>query len=299
MIDDDIKVSKYYVRLNQPFKNYNLTVEPQQIENCPIQYQYFTAVEVNNKTAYQFKYDCCKLDTPNYLIQNKKVGFAVNGSFFSVKKDYLPIGPYKDSYNCINHYPIPDEYKKDYRYILLKDNQFIISENMDYHQYCVSGPLLIDHNKIIYKPKNQYNCMDMKHAKELMVEQDEENITVIGKYDCQGKLVPALNTYRRCDRIDPGELTHGNNPNPRSALCILPHGYVFVSFEGRGILGDGVDLLLLSQFILKFYPTTISAINLDGGRSSVIAWRTTYDKMFIQIIRIGCIIIHLAILLLC
>ncbi len=277
-IDTGIKVSKYFIKMKGDIKDYNLTIEPIQYETCPIQHHYFTAIEINN-TNYEFGYDCCKLDGPNYLMQNKKIGFVINSTFYSCKKDYLPIGPYKDKYNMIDKYPIPELYKKDYRYIVLKNNQLSIKNNLEKNsEYCVSGPLLIDHGKIIFKPTDQYNCTDLKHAQELMVDQNEEEITIIGTYGCGGILKPNLKTYPRCDRIDPGSLTHANNTNPRSALCILPDKYVFISFEGRGKNGYGVDLLLLSQFILNFYPNTISAINLDGGRSSNLAWRTAYNS---------------------
>ena len=278
-IDEHIKVSKYFIKIKNDIKDYNLTVEPIQYETCPIQHHYFTAIDVNHKTKYQFGYDCCKLDGPNYLMQNKRIGFVINGGFFSLKKDYLPIGPYKDKFSTIDKYPIPELYKKDYRYIVLRNNQLSIKNNLEKNsEYCVSGPLLISDGKIIYKPSDQYNCTDLKHAQELMVDQNEEKITIIGTYGCGGILKPNLKIYPRCDRIDPGELTHSNNFNQRSALCILPDSYVFISFEGRGEKGYGVDLLLLSQFILKFYPTTISAINLDGGRSSNLAWRTAYNS---------------------
>ena len=279
-IDNNITVSKYFVQINEPFKPYNLTIEPIQLETCPLQKQYFTAIQIDNTTNYTFKYDCCKLDGPNYMVENNKVGFCINGGFFSCKKDYLPIGPYQDIDNLIDKYPIPSAYKKDYRFIILKNNQLSINKIVNINdQYCVSGPLLIDQGNIIYKPTNQYSCTDMKHAKELMVEQDEEVITIIGTYDCDGKLIPDLKTFPRCDRIEPGILTHSNNVNPRSVLCILPDSYVFISFEGRGKNGYGVDLLLLSQLILKFYPNTISAINLDGGRSSNLAWRTKDENV--------------------
>ena len=277
MIDDHIKVSKYYVRLNEAFKHYNLTVEQIQLDTCPQQKQYFTAIEITNTMNYQFKYDCCKLDGPNYLVQNKKVGFVINGGFFSVKKDYLPIGPYKDANNCSHQYEIPVAFEKDYRYIVLKNNQLNITEQPE-NDYFVSGPMLIEQGKIIYTPSEQYNCTDLKHAQELMVDQDEEEITIIGQYDCNKLLIPNLKTVKRCDRIEPGEFSHANNSNPRSALCLLPDRYVFISFEGRGVKGYGVDLHLLSRLILKFYPTTISAINLDGGRSSNLAWRTNYEN---------------------
>ncbi len=277
-IDQDIIVSKYYVRINEEFKEYNLTIDQIQIETCPIQEQYFTVIKIDKSTNYQFNYDCCKIDGPNYLMQQDKVGFVINGTFYSCKKDFLPIGPYKDQYHYINQYKIPEQYKDDYRYVILKNNQLSINKSSHNH-YFASGPLLIENGKIIYKTLKQYECHDAKYAKELMVEQNEEDITVIGRYDCDGKLIPNLKTYKRCDRIEPGELTHGNNPNPRSVLCITPTHYLFIAFEGRLHQGYGVDFLQMSKLILHFFPDVTEAINMDGGKSSSLSWKNNYDNI--------------------
>ena len=146
-------------------------------------------------------------------------------------------------------------------------------------QICASGPVLVFDGKVVYHAdENRFFCADEKHNADLMISQDEDRIRLKGYYDydnCKPKLVKDEKEYKRCDKINPGELQHGNNPNPRSALCILRSGdYVFVCFEGRSNKGVGIDLEALSRTLLLTYPNIQHAINLDGGRSSVLAWKT-------------------------
>ena len=270
-------------------KEYNYTIEPQQAKNCPYQTQIITVVKIDQgyEQYNEFYYDCCKLDVPNYIVQNKKVGFAVNGGFFSLKKDYLPIGPYKDQYNLIDKYEIPSKYKDLYAYIILKNNILTISKTLDLtNQVCSSGPLLIENGKIIINI-NQYKfkCTDKKHAGDLFVSQTEDKITVSGHYKyieqdnhCKVKKVTKKQTLTRCDKIEPGDLSHGSNPNPRTVFCTTTDGYLFLVFDGRALVGDGVDLYETAQIIKEKFPNVINAINLDGGRSSVVAWRSINEQ---------------------
>jgi len=73
----------------------------------------------------------------------------------------------------------------------------------------------------------------------------EDNITISGYYkykrengfSCVKEFVPSVRTYARCDKIAPGELSHADNPNPRTAFCILPDGgYIFLTVEGNIIV---------------------------------------------------------------
>lgn len=294
-LDDPIPilpfVEVYKTRLNIKLEpqRYNYTLEKQQLENCPIQKQFMTVIKVNKgyEKYGQFFYDCCKLDAPNYLVKNQKLGFVVNGGFFSIKKDYLPIGPYKDKYNYINAYEIPKKYKHLYAYIILKNNKLSISKDLKLNdQVCSSGPLLIDNGKIVIDLNNKiYQCTDKKHAGDLFISETDNTITVSGHYEyinkddhCDVKVVKQKKTLKRCDKILPGELSHASNPNPRTILCFTKTGYLFIVFDGRSLYGDGVDLLTAAKIILKKFPDVISAINLDGGRSSVAAWRSNIDE---------------------
>ena len=105
VVDKYITVSKYHVLYNKIPNKKNLTLEKKQINNCPIQEHYITTMHVSKNHTQQFMYDCCKIDAVNYLINNQKVGFVMNGGFYAVKGDFLPIGPYKDQYNFIHSIP--------------------------------------------------------------------------------------------------------------------------------------------------------------------------------------------------
>ena len=282
IIDDVMKVRSYHVLTNLPPKTFNFTVEDKQLDTCPIQEHYMTALFVNKDYIkdHTIKLDCCKLDPANYLLRTNKPGFIINGGFFAVKEDFLPVGKYKDLNNSINKYPIPEKYKDVFRYIILKDNKLTIEKkynNKD--QVFSSGPVLIEKGKIVFNPNEErFNCTDLNHSEKDTLELTEDSITVSGHYkyksikengfSCTKEFVPDVKTYPRCDKIEPGELSHSDNPNPRSAFCILSDGnYMFVTVEGRSNRGIGFDLYTMAKSILTSFPKVVSMVNLDGGRS--------------------------------
>ena len=57
---------------------------------------------------------------------------------------------------------------------------------------------------------------------------------------------------------------------------------MFITVEGRAKRGYGYDLYSLAQVILNSIPDVLDVINLDGGRSSNMAWRTEteLDKVY-------------------
>jgi len=287
MINPYVQIYKTKMIIHSTPKHYNYTLEEKQIKSCPYQEQYITVVKVDKgyENYGEFFFDGCKLDVPNYLVKNNRTGFLINGGFFSIKKDYLPIGPYKDKYNFIDIYEIPKKYQDSYAYIILKDNKLSISRKLDLkHQLCSTGPLLIENSKIVLDLNKKYQCTDKKHAGDYFISETDNNITISG-YDeyiddnnqCVIKKVNKKQTLKRCDKIPPGELSHASNPNPRTIFCITDTGYLFLVFDGRSLYGDGVDLLLASKIIMKKFPNVVTAINLDGGRSSVVAWRSVYN----------------------
>jgi len=299
-IDDFIKVRTYHFLANIVPKSFNFTIEKEQLAKCPIQEHYLTTIFVKKgyEKKYKFGLDCCKLDPANYLLNSNKTGFTINGSFFAIKSDFLPIGLYEDSTSFINKYKVPQKYRDSYRYILIKNNKITISKNPELgEQIFMSGPILIENGEIVFNPQeNRFECNDEKNAGDTFLEMDENTITTSGYYkynsietdngfSCVKEFVPDIKTYPRCDKINPGELSHADNPNPRSVLCILKNGdYIFITVEGRAKRGIGFDLYSLSQTILKSFPNVIQAINLDGGRSSNMAWRSVEepDKIYIS-----------------
>jgi hypothetical protein len=214
--------------------------------------------------------------------------FVVNAGFFNAKKDFLPIGPYKDSYNTIPiGYPIPELYKDVYGYVILRDNTLYITRNYNpVDQLCSSGPILIEDGKIVFSNNDEarFNCAEDKFNKDLMINQDDDYINLKGYYkynsNCDKTLINKPLTFKRCDKIIPGELNHANNPNARTVLCIMDNGdYLFVAVQGRDNEGVGIGLHTLAKSLLNTYPTIKHAINQDGGRSSAIVWRT-HDTIY-------------------
>ena len=289
-IDQYIQIRSHRILQNSPPKDYNFTIEDKQLEECPIQEHFITTVKVskNYDQKYKFGYDCCKLDPTNYLLGTSKKGFIINGGFFAIKDDYLPIGTYKDKKNFIEKYMVPEKYKDMFRYVTLKNNELSIKKQWNEEdQIFTAGPILIENRKIAFDPyDNRFHCNDLFHAGNTVLELTENSITTSGHYKyeegtCNKEFVNNVETYLRCDKIQPGQLSHANNPNPRSAFAILSNGdYMFLTVEGRSKRGIGMDLYGLSKYALENFDV-VNMINLDGGRSSVIAWRDD-DKVYIS-----------------
>lgn len=289
-IMDGVMLIKKYIEYELPPSDYNFTIETDQLSRCPLQRQIMTVVHVDARklNKMNINYECCKLDPVNMLLYNKNIGFIINAGFFDIKGDFLPIGPYKDRYSIINEHPIPQNYLDDYGFIALNNNTLSILDKVkESQQICASGPILIKKGKVVFDPYyKRFMCTDAKFARDKMIAESDNEILVDG-YDhfsslnrskCIKNFIPFTNIYSRCNKIPSGYLSHADNPNPRSVLCIMPNGdYLFITFQGRGMMGDGVDLFAMSHLILKLFPTVTTAINLDGGRSSVIAWRTGKD----------------------
>ncbi len=294
-IDEMMKLRSYHVLTNLPPKEYNFTIEDKQLDTCPIQEHYMSVLFVDKDyiKTHKFKLDCCKLDPANYMLKNDKIGFVINGGFFDIKGNYLPIGPYKDDYSYIYNHEIPPEYKDVFRYVVLKDNKLSIKKNYNKgDQLFSAGPILIENGKLVFNSyEERFGCTDLKHSEGDVLSLDDDTITVSGHYkynsegsSCFREFVSDVKTYPRCDRIMPGELSHADNPNPRSALCILNNGdYMFITVEGRSNRGVGFDLYTMAKSILLSFPKVKTMVNLDGGRSSNIAWRTEKkDKVYIS-----------------
>lgn len=275
----DIKIVKKHFTFDEPPAIYNFTIDRQQIKNCPTQNQYLTLLHIPYFTSFTFFYDCCKLDAVNYILLNDEIKLVINGGFFDLKGDYLPIGPYRDKYNFINKNKIPKLYQNDYGYVILNNNKLTITHNyIPNVKIFASGPLLISNNKNIFNPyQKKFMCTEPKYAKELNIAENDRYIMLKGIYkynnNCDKTFIPHSDIYYRCDKINCGELSHVDNPNPRTVFCTLKNGdYLFVAVEGRGKNGDGLDLYKLSQILLNNFDVDM-AINLDGGRSSTFAWR--------------------------
>jgi hypothetical protein len=296
-----VHVESYHIRLSALPNVFNFTIDKQQLQNCPIQEHYMTAVFVDpNVFGYEFTSECCKIDPINFLRMGDFPGFTINGGFFNIGKDFLPIGNYKDrNINLIKpRFPIPEMYKDVYGFVCMTKNKLYITRDLNFaasQDYMFSsGPYLIENGEIVFQPfQERFACtlkQDIKAPIQVLGETNK-TITVSGykSYNispdtCGYRIVNDEKTFPKCDNISPGELSHADNPNPRTAIVVLRNGnYVFLTVEGRGNRGVGTDLYILAVIIKYYLPTAVTAINLDGGRSTNLAWRTVTEPNTVYI----------------
>ena len=294
IVPDYVVVKTHRILFSSTPSDYNFTIDQKQLSMCPIQEHYMTAITVDpNIFGYEFSMQCCKLDPINFLRMNSFPGFTINGGFFNIgEKDFLPIGPYKDANLQTSVNPIPKLYRDVYGFVCMTKNKLYITRDFKFaerqdHMFS-TGPYLIENGEIVFFPyEERFACNYRANIEEpiSVLKETEKTITVSGydKYEysqfqgnCRTELVNKEKTFPRCDRINPGELSHADNPNPRTCIIILKNGdYVFLTVEGRGTRGIGIDLYSLSVTIKKNFPNVLTAINLDGGESTNMAWRTT------------------------
>lgn len=207
--------------------------------------------------GYKFNFDCCKIDIRNYLQDTKiKSGIAMNTSFFDIKNTYLPVGPFR-SKGFVSDGDIPYEYKEYYGILGINEEGDLeintLKNEGQYKDVVSAGPLLLQNGEFKVTPELLSNPIF-----QCDINNPDMNIS-----DCMS--------------IQPGELSHSANVNPRSAIGITIDGRVlFVRVEGRNARGTGMDLLQLAQ-LMKIFEC-VNAINLDGGGSSKLIWRAPGSK---------------------
>lgn len=246
--------------------------------------QYIHVAKINQKEGlkkgYSFSLDCCRIDIRTFMRDGHvESGVAINASFFNIINtfgavvngvykryriygDYAPIGEYKTK-NVTTNNPLPKDFKRYFGYIGIKhDDTLGISSNIkDFKYYLTCGPLLLE------------------DGNQLISSENLENDT-IGEFGDLKALQSSIGggrdsmfTIQDASEINPGELFHAANHNPRSCACIDKDGNVlFIYAEGRQKRGDGLDMAQLTEVCKEL--GAVSAINLDGGGSSQMLFKT-------------------------
>ena len=288
------------------FNNYHRT--PNQSMILPVgnptstfQNQLITIVSINQEIVlnndYKFRSDCCKIDPRNYF-QNSfmKSGVLINSTFFNLfKKTDTPIG-YTRTNGIIFENPIPPLFRRYYGCVAINENGNLeILETME-------GAEDISGDVITVGPLLVWN--GVKRFTENMIANDRAidpntNLPVGPRiFQCADN-VPSPDIHG-CG-MNPGELYHAGNPNPRSAVVIdTANNIHFIKVEGRdnriaanpagGVdnAAAGMDLSQLADFCINGIrevnrlkgifvngvpPAGRFAINLDGGGSSQIVFK--------------------------
>lgn len=227
--------------------------------------------------GYKYHMDCCRIDIRELLRRPQiESGIAINASFYKFDSDYNPLG-YFHTPDMETNNPIPELYKEDYGMIginkdgLLEIEHYLTKEEADkkFSQVVSVGPILVwDKTPLITSEKM------------------ETTVDGIYKYQCKlagntsGRPRVFNDGIRNCDYIFPGEFSHAANPNPRTVIAIKGAMIGFYYIEGRLQRGYGMDLVMLANYLVKFGWE--KAINLDGGGSSQMVWKSPGDDFITQ-----------------
>jgi hypothetical protein len=264
VIDDVVNIS-LLTKSNMPtsvrksWSSYSLTGTNL---NAVKQYVQVATIDVNagKKAGYKFNFECCKIDPRTYLQPHTiKSGIVINSAFFNINTDKLPIGEYKSD-NFSSHNLIPEKYKQFYGVLgINRKGELEIGQTgtRSLNQYMSVGPLLVINGKEMFT----------------------EDLLGSSLFRCSTST--SVKGVKDCSQIIPGELAHGTNPNPRTAVGIKNDGSViFVRVEGRGNRGSGMDFKQLGGLMVGLGCK--SAINLDGGGSSQMVWKNQGENVIKQ-----------------
>jgi hypothetical protein len=232
--------------------------------------------------GYNFRFDCCRVDIRNYFqTETINSGIAINASFFNITTNFAPVGYFKtDNYESKTE--IPKNYKKYFGIVGLdKEGMLRVDKPKyadEYQRVVTSGPILVwDFEKQITEDMlstelNSDNNFLWQCRKSATTDPGGGNATTLRVFK------DGLNN---CDQIQPGEISHASNPNPRSAIFVTREGKVGMLYvEGRDQKGPGLDLSQLAD-LCKYYGARF-AINLDGGRSSQMLWKKQGQEIIYQ-----------------
>lgn len=272
-----------------PLPPYVLTPTDRMVLNCPDNLQYIHIFFTSSRN--KFVIDCCKIDMYNWI--RNKFGLAINGGFFSLKGDFKPIGPYSqiegDMYWHSN-LPIPKLYKPYYGLLYLQNNKLELYKGQIplSGQYFASGPILLFDNQIVITEELLESTKNNTKVWQCSKPETKTNDKYIKNNqfynNCQKFEVSNNFKYPNCEKIEPGELSHASNPNPRSMIVWRDNSdglgdIALVVVEGRENRGDGMTLYQMAKLARSIRG--YDALNLDGGRSSNMVWRTRDEPRII------------------
>lgn len=247
--------------------------------------QYIHVAVIDQKgisNGYKFRLDCCRVNIRDYFRTDKiESGVAINAGFFQLRTDFSPVGYYRTP-DMLSKKPVPEMYRNYYGMVGVHKNGMLgfmrsVSEGdaAILTQVVTVGPVLVWEGNIIMTP-DVMNEVDDNIAK-FHCTQPPANTNPNDNYftAINGVNVP------NCNKISPGELSHASQPNPRSAIAMDKDNNVyFIYIEGRRQRGVGVSMAELATVCKNL--DAVYAINLDGGGSSQLVWRTPGDTVIGQ-----------------
>ena len=247
---------------------------------------HFVLIEQNDlitKHSYVWKFDCCRIIKQDiFRAPNIDSGIAINSSFFRIKDDDTPVGYFKTYETLIKN---ESKDQKFYGAVGIGYDGFLkigeLTDLMSYKDVMTAGPLLILNGVI----SSGINCNERNSLNQTVFSCRHPIGTddVTADYFSDG--------FINCNKISPGTFGHICQPNPRSAIIIENDGkrrVVMLYIEGRDNRGKGADLWQLMKSCkdaaVHYFEgnTNYSAINLDGGLSSQIIWKSPGESVIRQ-----------------
>lgn len=316
-----LTINKYinYIKLNytKPTSPYIIN---HQNENCQTkQLVHYLKIDTDifKQGKYKFISECCFNDISEFFENKKRHGVAINGSFFNIKNNPLnPVSFYKDKhwiasdisskldnisinflkYYCLLCFKNTVNQKENFTfsiYSFIDKNKQQIQEEIElrikaYDYITICGPLLLDKtSNFEFSEKDINIVVDNEQIFQCFSPEKEDKTKFFDKPNIKKCVNGTLKDfksdfkYQTCHDIQPGNLSHGLNLNPRSAIAYSTNNnksfIYFISIEGRSHKADGQNFLDMLETFKKIDNNIIKAVNLDGGRSSVICWKMKDD----------------------
>ena len=281
------------------------------IKGCNLeQYYHYAIIDLKKMQSNGMKFvsECCNIDVPEFLEKQGRYGFVINGVFFNILKTNFPIGPYKDkNIPLTNSINIPEKYSRYYGFIGYKNptssstgiftitpiDKFNLSEANNFDFLSVCGPVLIDKDSnyefsVSDVDKNDniekigqtkiFQCISPKVSSDKILSPPQEITRCSPLSNTEVNEVTSY-FHPNCTKIAAGELSHGSNLNPRTAMAFNKNTgkLYFLIIEGRENRGSGQDFINMVQTFKSIDPDITIAINLDGGGSSCMAMKCPSD----------------------
>ena len=232
------------------------------------------------REGYKFRLDCCRLDLRAYFqdVDVISSGIGINAAFFKIQRpghSYLPVGDFRTP-GFSSDISVPAAYLEWYGVVAVQDNGKLVIVNPTqagaYRQILTVGPVLVGFDSVAGVVRNMVGSgLPYGEAGTWPRRINLRN----PRFQCT---IGGGGGMNNCNTISPGEFSHASNPNPRSALGIKEDGTtVLVTVQGRGVNAAGMDLEQLAQLMVGLGCHW--AINLDGGRSSRMAWRNPGEAL--------------------
>ena len=256
-------------------------------------------IEIDNHIDnYVFKTKCCKQTVFDFISEHE--GVAINGTYFDIQNaEYIKKLDTRTNHKTnIEEFDYIDVYGQvvvyEHRIGMSTVSNSQVIQDSDYgtksnvkQMYVdpntntfLAGPIIVIDGKPF--PLDIRDTFKDKAPFEIYKYSCSDDSADFEKYSAYAR-TPDIHGVRffNCKQIEPGNLYHIGNPNPRTCLATKGDKTYFIVIEGRTKEYEGASYEQMQDFLVNYLQATWS-INLDGGASSMMMWNiggTVYCPM--------------------